>query len=92
MMLRHHSTKSLFWYQFTEFRFLPSCIGGQIPIGSDPGQLHPSKLDSAMIRQRSLATVYCLVAAEEAIADAAWSPKDDETRAYTGTQSNPLIE
>ncbi|NBB82600.1 MAG: beta-ketoacyl-ACP synthase II [Alphaproteobacteria bacterium] len=65
---------------------LPSRIGGGIPLGStDDGLFHADDWVPAKDqRKNDRFIVYALAAAAEAVADAGWTPDDDEAQERTG--------
>jgi len=64
---------------------LPAQIAGQVPRGTDPGQLDLDSVASAKDRRRmDDFIVYGLAAAAEAVADSGWTPVDDASRERTG--------
>jgi 3-oxoacyl-[acyl-carrier-protein] synthase II len=65
---------------------LPARIGGAVPTAEDhPYRFDPDAVASAKDRRRmGDFIVYGLAAAEEAIADSGWAPKDEESLERTG--------
>ncbi len=64
---------------------MPAKIGGLVPKGTGEGDFDPDRICSAKDRRRmDDFIVYGLAASVEAIADAGWTPEDEESRERTG--------
>ncbi len=64
---------------------LAAQVAAMIPMGANPGEFDPDSVAPAKERRRmDDFIVYALAAAEEAIADAGWTPEDEEARGRTG--------
>ncbi|GFT74161.1 3-oxoacyl-[acyl-carrier-protein] synthase, mitochondrial [Nephila pilipes] len=64
---------------------IPCKVAAFIPQGTNDGELNVHKrFRPPELKKYSFSTVCALVAAEEAVTDAAWFPKNDEQLEYTG--------
>ncbi|XP_015515587.1 3-oxoacyl-[acyl-carrier-protein] synthase, mitochondrial [Neodiprion lecontei] len=68
-----------------EYEKLPCRIGGLVPRGNGPTELNiDSHFSKGQLRTMSMATVYALVASEEALNDASWKPVEEKDKEETG--------
>ena len=73
-------------FAFIEYRHLPSRIAGKIDTVALKEKLSQSNvIKSSDWRNMSLANVYALCAAHEAVQDAAWTPEREEDPSRAGT-------
>ncbi|XP_011503264.1 PREDICTED: 3-oxoacyl-[acyl-carrier-protein] synthase, mitochondrial [Ceratosolen solmsi marchali] len=68
-----------------EYEKLPCRIAALVPKGNGPGELNLKTIfTTTELRTMSPATAYALIAAEEALTDANWKPKDEDDKRDTG--------
>ncbi|XP_023240233.1 3-oxoacyl-[acyl-carrier-protein] synthase, mitochondrial-like [Centruroides sculpturatus] len=67
-----------------KYRGIPCQVAAFVPKGSNPGEFTYENFQKSEVRSMSLASMYGLTAAKEAIEDAGWQPTSENEKNCTG--------